>query len=183
MRLDDELDRQIEAALTTYAEPAEGIDEQLLTMRTMASIRASGKPRRGWLWAMFAVPTLACLLVLAFTFQKPVRRLQPYSARLAAPMNPAQDIRRPLPVANHSTRHRVASAGRQTPIHAKRQMPKLDQFPSPKPATATEIALLDFAENSTAAEKQAALFARQKTTEAVTIADIRIPPLNPTLFR
>lgn len=158
----DELDRLLNATLASYAKvnPRPGLDQRIL-----ANLR-SGQPvaHAWWHWGL-AAAVAAILVVLALSLRSgwlhpavandPVAD-HPRSDRQASnprlpPPNPAPEVqptsdddsdvvRQPTPRPVLRTRALRQETGRP-------KSPKLDQFPSPQPLSAEEIALTEYVRN------------------------------------
>jgi hypothetical protein len=148
-----ELDRILDATLAKYfaAEPLAGVEERVLARLHAEQLRP---PRHWWLqWALAgAVAVVAVVTVLAW---RSTRVPHPPAANHPPATIPRPANREAIP-ALHAT-DEVAAAkhvsmpkaiARSAPAStAVAAYPKLDQFPSPQPLTAQEIALAEYAKN------------------------------------
>ena len=185
----EDLDRLLDAALLSYAAPAEAEDTRTLTAGVMASVRDAESHRRQWRWGFAAgIPALSALLVAAVLFRGAPHT--PADSRshtsLAAAVQPqaAQPALAPVPVlpqiSLHEESHREVARLTRTPqtVLVQRNLPKLEQFPSPHPLSLQEALLEGFARTSVPAEKAAIIQAQRNSTQPLEIAAIRITPLN-----
>ena len=175
----DPLDRMIDAALASYADPG---SESGLETRVLARIEGERRRRtlRGWfLWA--GGLALAASLLLLFFSKVQVRRapatIGDAPHPLTATESPAPKISvNPLP----TPRPRRASAPiQQHKRETLPQPPKLPVFPSPAPLSAEEEALVHLATRTTSDERKAILAAQQDTVRPLHIASISISPIDP----
>ena len=150
-RTTDELDRILDTALARYAavEPRAGLEE-----RVLAHLRSEPRSalRRVWLqWALVgAVAATALVAVLAW---RSSRVPHPVIANHSPATIQRPSIQKPKP-APHTTDAALAKAAsmrrpavRRAPASTAVAHPKLDQFPSPQPLSAEEIALAKYVEN------------------------------------
>jgi hypothetical protein len=195
MREKDDLDLLLDSALTTYADPGpdSGLEQRVLSAmaaaQTAGERRRLGRPRRWWpAWAI-AVPVAACLLVLWLSIPRSVHApsIQPQASQSHPPLSspgshvasgsrpPAHRALRehdPIRV-THAVPSTMASASGTSPL------PKLDVFPTPKPLTAQERALLVVAIKAPPQAREAMVEAQEQNNGPHRIAAIHIPPLEP----
>jgi hypothetical protein len=183
----DELDRQLDAALATYADPGpdSGLDQRILN-RIAAEIEPA--PRRRWLpWAI-ALPVAAGLLVFAvLSGTRPVQTpsnapqqahisQQPPSTSTEAanrlPSRPAPIHRAGAPPAKPHPR-RAVLASRSAPL------PKLEIFPTVRPLSPQEETLVNFAAQASKSERESLVSAQQEGEAPLRVAAIEIKPLEP----
>ncbi len=147
-QMGDELERMLDATLAKYAavEPRAGIEERVLANLRSEQARAA---RYSW-WQWSLVATLAVIVVVTIalvsrwraqippvisnkpTFMKPVPVISPHTAR--------QSSGGDGPVKRATIRG--SRAQRSASVVAA--VPRLDQFPSPQPLTAEEVALAQY---------------------------------------
>ena len=172
----DDLDRMLDTALSSYAEPAPGFENRLL--RSMTLVR----PRRRWrAWAI-GVPLAACLLLMAAVYFLPGRRPQRMAVERAhqTPMQAVPAEAGGLQptihaVARRQRRRRERSVLREASTVA---VPKLDVFPSPQPLTAEERTLMAGAGKGSEAQRQKLLAASRVPADApLTIASLYVAPI------
>ncbi len=179
-----ELDRLLDSALKTYAEPEPGLEGRVLL--SLAEIRTAPRravPNRRWLYWSAVVPVAAGLLFMLTARKSPQPGLQSqanapeqvataHSAQSAPPFStsraPVSAMRRPAFHAQRNTDHAALKSA---------ALPKLDVFPAPRPLTAEERALYSFATEVPEKQRQAVLNAQKKDDAPLDVAAIRIPPL------
>jgi hypothetical protein len=175
---DIELDKKIEAALATYADPEASVNPSALAARILASAREEQQKARWWKWTLvIAAPALAALFVVLFLPEKP----KEFPARLSASVpTPAQIMTAPAtekPVVSHT----IAKArySPHTTIAKSQEPPKLDIFPAPAPLSEQEKLLVAFVQN---AQKEAREEAVRDSgpIQPITIAKLKIPLLDPS---
>jgi hypothetical protein len=202
MREKDDLDRLLDSALATYADPGPDAGLENRVLQALASERRAGqspravaRPSRWLVWGI-AAPVAAIMLLslsIANIHRAPSSR-SPHVSQLARPSSPEPPNRpetsrrtEPTPsrgksggfkghnssLAAHAIPSTRASAALANPL------PKLDVFPTPKPLTAEERALLDVAVNAPPQARQALVEVQQQSNEPLRIAAIHIPPLEP----
>jgi len=177
-------DRVIDSALSSYGDSKAGPE---LAQRVLVRIASEAALRRRWmLWAI-ALPVAAGLLLLAVFFAakpggRPVENAeQAHPSRkpaTVAHVEPAVAPRSAPPEhknARSQQPHRSLAAAAATPA----PLPKLDVFPTPEPLTPAEQALVEFAARAPQAERKALVEAQQQIGQPLSIAAIKIPPLEP----
>jgi hypothetical protein len=148
----DELDRMLDAALAKYAtvEPRAGLEGRVLAHMRSEPLLLS---RRVWLqWGLAAaVAAIALVAVLAW---RSSRAPDPVIANLLPATIQRQSIQgaKPTPHATDEVSSAKAAslrkpAARRAPESGAGAHPKLEQFPSPQPLSAEEIALAKYVEN------------------------------------
>jgi hypothetical protein len=190
MREKDDLDLLIDSALSTYADPGpeSGLEDRLLVGLSAVRTETPQVParwRRRWLpWAV-ALPIAAGLLFLWLSpaREKPLPASEPQQAREGAPREIA-------PHANASTevrpqvphRHAVHTTQPTSPVQTAQAapLPKLDVFPTPQPLTAEERALVLVVTQTPLPAREALVEAQRLDAVPVRIAEIQIPPLEPS---
>jgi hypothetical protein len=160
-----ELDKILDDGLSSYSreEPRPGLEDRILNR-----VRAPRERRRfSWLRWAAAIPAVACVLSLAVTF---------LSTRHSVPKS-----RKPAPIISTAPSPPIASADMQPTVTKRRpkpvQSPKREQFPTPRPLTAEERALLAFVARSPKQAEELLADAKSRTTEPIQIEEIRIEPL------
>jgi hypothetical protein len=178
---DNNLDRLIDAALSTYADPgpASGLEARLRSrlMTQIEAERETGTRRWRWLWAGGALAAAVCTVLLI----APWRSSHPH----AAPPTTAR-IERPDAVV--SARKNVSPPGKPAsvlrrnaslPTAAHSAPPKLEVFPMPAPLTGEERALAELAAQNSGVQIQNLLPVEQPADAPIDIAAIAIPPIKP----
>jgi hypothetical protein len=180
MRDNDEFDRMLHAALSTYADPG---PDSGLERRILARIDVASRPglRRNWILGALALPAAACLVFL-MTLPKtqPVQSVhttEPHPLSLPAPAAhgaprialsavPPLRSRRPVRIQSQATAQDAVRTG---------SLPKRDVFPSPQPLTPGERALAEFATQVPMVQRQAILQAQMQDEKPLRIAELDIP--------
>lgn len=177
----DTLDRLLDAALSTYADPGPDSGLEAGILARIGTERRSGQ-RRSWrlLWAAGLPALAACLLLLLapalwrHAAPHTAPRIQPSAehplAASSAPPALAKPVRR-------SVRHAARTPGR--PIPQPAATPKLDVFPAPAPLSRQEQALVRFVATTSVAQRKDLMQAQQQAVAPLRIAAISIPPIEP----
>jgi hypothetical protein len=151
---DADLDRALDAALAKYAavEPRAGLEE-----RVLASLRAERTmvaDRSWWRWGLAAVATMVVLVVAGLVLRSG-KQLQPLvknppSVTMPVPQKPENPETRvakhngdAVPQQRHQPRHKTVAHSAQ-PEAVASVVPKLDQFPSPRPLSEQERILASY---------------------------------------
>jgi hypothetical protein len=183
---DLELERLIRTSIASYGEPARDSE---LTRRILAQI-ATEPPRLATLrllrWVV-ALPIAACLIAAIALFElrlghapanvtdqahvtAPPGNSTPASIAKAAPYQ-SQPEKRPR-MTRSGTKRQLDTVGANA-----EPLPKLDVFPTPQPLTPAERALVAFASRAPAAERESLIDAQQQPDTPLTIAAIKIQPI------
>jgi hypothetical protein len=160
-----ELDKILDDGLSSYSreEPRPGLEDRILNR-----VRAPRERRRfSWLRWAAAIPALACFL-LAVTFWS-TRDLKPKSRK------PAPIISSKAPRPRIGPRVIQTTLTRRRPKHVR--LPKREEFPTPKPLTAGERALLAFVARSPKQVEKLFSAANSRASEPLEIKPIYIEPL------
>ena len=184
----DPLDRLIDSALGTYANPD---SESELARRALVRIAAEGGRRRTrrWLPWIIALPVAASLLILMTFFgSKPTRRTASGTnqARVSQPARDSAIGAEPLfPAHSAATQHAGASrpqtrASHVVSIAKTSALPKLDIFPTPQPLTPEEQTFATYAARASEKERESLIEAQKQMEEPLSIAAIQIQPLKPS---
>jgi hypothetical protein len=181
-----ELDALIRSSIATYGEPAPYSE---LAQRILIRIAAEPEPvaRRRWLpWAI-ALPVAASLVAIFILIEtRPVHAPAGLTdqARVAAPLvnSPAASLAQDAPYRTQREKRNSLPRNNVRPqmaaVVAKVQpLPKLNVFPTPQPLTPEEQALVQFAARAPAAERKALLDEQKQTDAPLTIAAIKIQPI------
>jgi hypothetical protein len=180
MRSDEQIDALIDAALRSYAEPAP--HPRVAVARVMErALREESRGRFSWLaWGAVAV---GCLVVMAVVFGVRVIR---------GPRVPeiAWVVKAPGVVDSHAlTSRRVPGRLIELPHRARAKngreqngapnaLPKMEVFPTPRPLTAEEQALVTFAAQASPAAKREVIEAERHLGDPIVIAELKIHPLD-----
>lgn len=186
---DQKLDLQIDSALSSYAEPTDGLEDRVLAR--LADTRTNAVPRKRWLARIpilpVALPLAACVLLFVVFSLRPGRK-QPIQQAHNDTTSQIPTARKPVPPQpsqprEHSPQPHLVAAHAIHPATPKSaQPPKLDIFPTPRPLSPQERALVRFVANTPPSELQAMQKAQQEPQEQVEplrIAAIVIQPIKP----
>lgn len=183
----DDLDRLLDSALSTYAEPRSGLEKRALA-RVMARVDEAHDvgpaPRRRWLvWAV-AIPLTACIalyVAISDVRQPHTNGVQQAPKHEQASIPPSQAPPQKTLHAAGPSKARVAARVIQHPgttaAVADAPGPKLDVFPAPQPLSAQEQALIALAKQSPELRQEALARAKQDDTP-LRISEIQIPPIS-----
>ena len=184
----DDLDRLLDSALATYAEPRGGLEKRALA-RVMTRVdeehSVGPAPRRRWLvWAV-AISLTACIALyvsISVVRQPHANKVQPAPKHEQASLPPLQTAPQKTLHAVGPSKARAAAEVIQHPnttaATAAAPKPKLDVFPAPQPLSAQEQALIALAKQSPELRREALARAQQDDTP-LRISEIQIPPILP----
>ncbi len=182
----DERDARIDAALRSYAEPPELSAPRVALARIMEQTRTErpAQPARQifwWKWGLAGAA--ACLLVIAAALWVMRAPQVPQIARspqppgvVTVPKPPAVAEARIPAIRRAAPAHRFI-AHRET-AHSPAALPRLAVFPTPQALSPEEQALVAFATNVPPKVQQQVLSAEKHVDDPITIADLKIRPLN-----
>lgn len=175
----DDLERLIDGALASYADPgpSSGLERRILAR--ISTTHASTRRRRLLIWATgLPAAAVACtmLLFVSSSFRhaqphphkesgSPVAKV-PFSAAGAAPRMPVRSVIHERKASRHAIRQVSA-------------MPKLDIFPTPAPLSSEEKALIGLVAETPVAKRQDLTTKWLQADEPIHIADLSIPSINP----
>lgn len=168
----DALDRLLDAALSTYADPGPN-----LAPRILAAVSDRTAPRlRLAAWALPLAVATAVLALLALiapwrVTQRP-RSAQP--TETAASASPAI-VRAPA----QPSAHRAARHTPRPPAARTVSSPRQETFPAPAPLSPQEQALVHLVAAASAEQRAHLLQQQQQASEPIRIAAISIPPIAP----
>ncbi|MGB6159133.1 MAG: hypothetical protein WBH45_12685 [Acidobacteriaceae bacterium] len=195
----DRTDALIDAALRSYAEPGEIPAARVVAARVMERARAAKRRRRLWWWAV-VVPATACLLAaLAGTIWM-VRgsRVAEIAWVPKAPgvTDSGKDIRTgaKAQVSSGTFTARLKSCPDTKPCRAesgsrraengpgmdrvfRTRLPKLKVFPTPRPLSPEEQALMAFTEQAKPEVTKQVVEAEKHLGDPISIAELKIAPL------
>jgi negative regulator of sigma E activity len=199
---DDELDRMIDAGLSTYAEPRAGLEQRVMAtvvakqeahivlsqvsesrpgaprvLTIAGGKRASERPA----WRMWVVGLAAAACVLT-AVTVGVRRIEApqWHNQEAVNSTPAPVVSHPAaPEARHETAVRVGmKRGAHRSVEARGpRLPKKAVFPTPQPLSPEMQALARFAARAPEAQRRQLIEAQAKLDAPITIAPLKIAPL------
>jgi hypothetical protein len=182
----DEIERRIDAAVRSYADPKETPEARVVVARVLERARTMEAARhRVWVWGWAGAT--ACLLVMLAAGMIWIMR-GPQGAEIAwVPKAPGLvQVEIPSTVLNTKTRRvaqprsaqREAAFGvRQMPTAATKHLPKLTVFPTPTPLSPQEQALVAFATHGPPAVQRAVLEDQKHWDDPIIVADLRHGPL------
>ena len=187
----DDLDRLLDSALATYAEPASGLERRVLdalaTERTAAPAKSkqTAFPNRRWMpWAVGLAAAASLLLALSMHYHESYRDYGSHPTTQARNTAPAQPQRSSTPSGILPNEPTHIALVRTPKVHAPHltpvpqgALPKLDVFPAPQPLTPQEQALVLFVARAPEEERKAVAEAQQRIETPISIAAIHIPPL------
>ncbi len=181
-----ELDALIRSSIASYGEPA---PNSKLAPRILMRIAAEPEPTPAHRWLPWAIalPIAASLITIFMFFDtRPVHAPAGLAnqARVAAPQvnSPAASLAKDAPYQTRREKLNELSRSNVRPQKAAavakaQPLPKLDVFPTPQPLTPEEQALVQFAWRAPAAERKALLEEQEQPDAPLTIAAIKIQPI------
>jgi hypothetical protein len=182
----DPLDPRIDAALRSYADPPELSAARVALARVMEQARMEppARPLRGWIWGVAgAAACLVAAMVALWVMRTPrlpqIARV-PHAPKVVTVPNhpaPAAIAAVSVPVVRR-TRHAGLSSARREVAASTTTLPKLAVFPTPRPLTPEEQALVAFATNVPPQVQQQVVNAERHIGDPITIAALKIRPLN-----
>jgi hypothetical protein len=207
MRSDDrdkgkaEVDARIDTALRSYASPGEMAETRVAVARVLERARSdSGRGFGWWVWGTAAAAAALLIVTMGSLWMmrgprapeiawmpKPpgVRQDVPQRLKPASPLAdngtagvvPLQShSRNPQPsMRNSSAKHEWVAGN----LVARDRLPKLEVFPTPRPLTAEEQALVGFVRDGPAAVQHAVLEDQQHWDDPIIVAGLRDQPLQP----
>jgi hypothetical protein len=195
MRDKDDLELLIESALLSYGDPGpcSGLEQRILARVAHVRGLAEFRPTQGrrLFWPFLAFPAVACVLLFLVVPRTPRHEVnqakQPHRVERPAPELPAFVAHQTAqPASGHSAsghsrraRQIVASravAEQQFALNSS-PLPKLDVFPTPRPLTTQEQALVFVATRTTESQREALVKTQKPNDSPLSIAAIHIPPL------
>jgi hypothetical protein len=197
MRSDDRVEELMDEALRSYAEGVEVPETRVAIARVMERARELVARTQAWVWAV-VVPAIVCLLAvvavgaawlipgsrvaeIAWVPKAPgvvsgTEGISPGSGWYAKSSRGSASESRARKSLAHQDRApgiRLASA----PSSAQR-LPKMAVFPTPRPLTPEEQALLVFAAQASPAAKKEVIEAERHLGDPIVIAELKIDPLD-----
>jgi hypothetical protein len=205
----DDLDRMLDSALATYADPGRdsGLEGRVLAAVAIArtKTRAPIAPRR-WRWLPWtiALPVAACLILLWMfsstrVVHAPAQPQQTYQSDQASDQvqSPSPKVTattpQPAPQKVHSSAaeardlYSISTArlksgpvtGQPDGSASRTPLPKLDVFPTPQPLTPQEQAMLAFSQEAPAAQVKALSAVQALDEESFALAASHISLFEP----
>jgi hypothetical protein len=181
MRGDDRVDEVIDAALRTYAEPREMPDARVAVARVLAQVESAESRKRFWTWAAM-VPAVTCLLMVILVSMWWMGRSRVQEIAWVPKAPGVMRAEKPGRIAVLELSH----SGARKPAHQNgapavavvwERLPKMDVFPSPRPLTAEERALVVFAAQASPETKKQVVEAEKHVGDPIVIAELKIAPL------
>jgi hypothetical protein len=191
-----EVDARIDAALRSYAEPEDVPETRVAVARVMAQVRL--EPVRGMGWWAWGVAAAACLVLAVGVGEWMLRAPRrpdiawvPKAPGVVAGNGASAGAKAPTSSSAFTARlkscpdttpcspeswHSLTKSGPRTD-GATRALPKLDVFPTPKPLTAEEQALVAFATRTPVEAKVQVVEAERHLGDPIVIAALKIAPL------
>lgn len=173
----DGIDRRIDGALRSYAEPSEAPEARIFLARMMERARVEDSGRRGgWIWGAAVAAGLALMVAAGMVWMMPGPRRAETARTPQAPdaIRSERGVEAEAPV---SSRGRHVSGNRVTRVAAPEPLPKLQVFPTPRPLTQEEQMLAAFAQNASPAARHEVIEAQQHAGDPIVIAELKIAPL------
>lgn len=188
-----EVDRRINAALRSYAEPGEIPETRLVLARLME--RAAVSERSGFRWWSWVAGAACAAVITALVAGWTIRSSRSPQiawvprAPLAAATAPGGDLAiESHPAARSFVRQqRVAQQkmSEQKKVLEIRlaggseteRLPKLEVFPTPRPLSTQEQALVAFVKHAPAGVRQAVMEDQQHWDKPIVVAEVTIRPL------
>jgi hypothetical protein len=203
MRSDERTDEQMDAALLSYAAPPEMTEPRVAVARVMEQVRAAEWARRRvWMWAVTsATAFLAALVALGMAWSMRGTR-DPEIAWAPKPPGVAHVAERAdggrgdqesgrSAVARVAARPRLLPGARTSGVRptgagdgedrqevAQRTLPKLEVFPTPRPLSPEEQALVALATQTSPEVERKVAEAEKHAGDPIAIAELKIRPLS-----
>ena len=185
MRDEEDLDLLINSALSSYGAPGpgSGLEQRILAHVIDAPAVTefkTAKPRRRWLW-LLALPAASCLLLFMVVPKAPQQK--PDQSRPAPqpeqPAVAASRIEQSAPLRSKKVHHIAVPAQAAKPqlTEISLPQPKLNVFPTPRPLTPQERALVAVATRTPPSQRKSLLAAQKAGDAPINIAAIYIDPL------
>ncbi len=202
----DDLDTLLDSALATYADPGpdSGLEQQVLA--SLAAAQEPREPRRlfastwSWLpWAIAAPLVASLLLWIALSRIPHVPSREAEQAQGTAAHAPITTTQPDAKHEKHPSAMKPEQAGAQRPARRKpcpfkaegsgpcsagarevakvAPLPKLDVFPTPRPLTGEEKALVTMVYGGSKAERDAVAAPPAQSDAPLDIAALNVPPL------
>jgi hypothetical protein len=180
----DAIDERIDTALRSYAEPGQVPEARVVLARVMERARERESQSRGWwMWGAVAAVGLAVMLAVGglWVMRSP-RQAEgawvPKAPGVAGTIASGSGGSTPgAPARDRSTEARAIA------VHAMRgagseSLPKREVFPTERPLSAEERALVAFANEVPANIQQQVIEAQKHAGDPIAIAELKIAPPN-----
>jgi len=166
-----DFENELERAIATYADPVDAGHSQVLAARVAATVHARRQKLRWLMGLTVAIPVLGCLLIVALL-----------DSRLSEPQHRGPEIAAIPSTSPSATAPQAPSRSklaRRAILYPKpRQLPKLDQFPTPAPITEQERLLVQFVGRAPQHTQQLIAKTQKQSDEPLRIAELAIPKLD-----
>ena len=169
----DELDRRIDAALRSYAEPGEIPEARVVLARVMERAGAERRRLRWWIGAVGSGAAAVVLLAVAVVWGMRSAQAPEIAWVPRAPGVVAIPVRSADGVAESHPGAREAAVDQREVA-----LPKQAVFPTPRPLTAEEQALVAFVNRAPADLRQAVIEDQQNWDKPIVIAGVTVRPLS-----
>ena len=179
----DDLDLLLNEALTTYAEPAIGLEQRILDHIEETGTESSPLKLHRWPGWAVVLPLAACILLF---FAVPKRQTESnqvsksqrpqqnsiISTPTPPPQRPQQPSTHSHPKSQSVRLHTSSPSSVSIPVH------KLEVFPTPQPLGPQEQALVELASPAATPGRQALLETERQGEAPLEISAIRVPPIS-----
>ncbi len=190
MRSDERVEERIDEALRSYVGEVEVPETRVAVARVMARAREIEGRRRIWIWAVMA-PAVVCLLAVAlggWLMRGPqVAEIAWLPRAPGIPGGVSTVESRPFLTNGASGKGgapRIRGGSSETrgssldpPQLMMTTLPKMEVFPTPRPLSAQERALVGFAAQASPAAKREVVEAEKHLGDPIVIAELKIEPL------
>ncbi len=186
-----DFEKEFEQALASYSDPADAG----LPFRILTAIEAQ-QSRRRWLliWGI-AAPAIACLIIAFLLWPtKRLHEIAPASGTAEVSKSPSVVLpEQPCAAVAKDKEHRTNAPHLQATIQRTKlqcpyperpcsrtsgRLPKLDQFPTPRPLSEQEKLLITFVAQTPPREQKAILEEQQRSNGPLRIAALSIQPID-----
>ncbi len=180
----DQLDRLLDAALSTYADPDPNLSPRILAQMSAASSARTRRERWFWAAGLALAGAAAVLLIALSSWRAPAPKSIPqpqiqHQTLATAPPPPEVPTHTASPHSEYSTialrQHAIAHHSPATPTPPA---PKQETFLAPRPLTAEEETLARFVAQSSAEQREDLLARQQRSADLIHISAISIPPIS-----
>ena len=181
MHNDDLLDLLLNEALTTYAEPAAGLEQRIIAR--IEDMGRESTPPKLRLWPGWAVvlPLAACILLF---FAMPKRQTE--SNQVSKSQWPQQNSTIKTPTTQTLQQPSTHSPRQSQTVRFHTSLPspvsvpthKLEVFPTPQPLGPQERALVELVSPAATPARQALLETERQGEVPLEISAIRVPPIS-----
>jgi hypothetical protein len=179
------IDERIDAALRSYAEPAELPEARVVLARVMERARAEDPHKRvWWVWGAAVAAGLAMMIALGVVWMVRGPRTAeiawaPKAPQVAGPPGTSTPsvVRTPLIARSRSKRVQTAALIHERRTVATSRPPKLDTFPTPRPLSPQEESLVAFVHRAPPPVTKAVIADQEHWDDPIIVADLRKPAM------